>query len=47
MMEARQTKTDYPQFKEFVDCLSKEVDLACNPISSIQALLSILSKARN
>lgn len=33
--------TEYPPFKEFVNFLSKEVDLACDPISSIQALKSV------
>ncbi len=33
----------YPQFKEFVNFLSKEADLACDPISSVQALRSVES----
>ncbi len=33
----------YPQFKEFVNFLSKEGDLACDPISSVQALRSVES----
>ncbi|XP_076869830.1 uncharacterized protein LOC143521148 [Brachyhypopomus gauderio] len=38
VMETRQANTGYPPFKEFVDFLSKEADLACDPVSSIQAL---------
>ncbi|KAL6481772.1 hypothetical protein MHYP_G00098520 [Metynnis hypsauchen] len=38
VMEARQANAGYPPFKEFVDFLSKEADLACDPISSVQAL---------
>lgn len=37
VMEVRQVKAEYPPFKVFVDFLSKEADLACVPISSIQA----------
>ena len=37
-MEARQAKAEYPPFKELVNFLSKEADLACDPISSVQAL---------
>ncbi|XP_032364376.1 uncharacterized protein LOC116678740, partial [Etheostoma spectabile] len=40
-MEARQATSEYPPFKVFVDFLSKEADLACDPISSIQALKSM------
>lgn len=36
-IEFRQTRAMYPPFKELVD-LSKEADLACDPITSIQAL---------
>ncbi|KAL7872267.1 hypothetical protein SRHO_G00072500 [Serrasalmus rhombeus] len=38
VMEARQVNAGYPPFKEFVDFLSKEADLACDPVSSVQAL---------
>lgn len=37
-MEIRQTRAVYPSFKELVNFLSKEADLACDPITSIQAL---------
>ncbi|XP_073711060.1 uncharacterized protein [Misgurnus anguillicaudatus] len=43
VMEARQSNSGYPQFKEFVNFLSNEADLACDPISSIQALKSVES----
>ena len=43
-MEARRATSEYPPFKVFVDFLSKEADLACDPISSIQALKSIESE---
>lgn len=44
VMEARRKiKPDYPRFKEFVDFLSKEADLACNLISSIQTLKGVES----
>lgn len=46
-MEAREGNAGFPKFKEFVDFLSKEADIACDPISSIQALKSMESgKAR-
>nr|XP_021322660.1 uncharacterized protein LOC108179640 [Danio rerio] len=41
VMEFRQVYGDYPKFKEFVDFLSNESDLACDPISSVQALRSV------
>ncbi|XP_028316746.1 uncharacterized protein LOC114471941 [Gouania willdenowi] len=41
VMEARQTNIEYPTFKVFVDFLSKEADLACHPISSVQALKTL------
>ncbi|KAL4009472.1 hypothetical protein ACER0C_003324 [Sarotherodon galilaeus] len=44
VMEVRQVKAEYPPFKVFVDFLSKEADLACDPISSIQALKSVESE---
>lgn len=40
-MEARQENARYPPFKVLVDFLSKEADLACDPITSIQALKSV------
>nr|XP_061819695.1 uncharacterized protein LOC133608465 [Nerophis lumbriciformis] len=40
-MKTRQAKAEYPSFKEFVNFLSNEADLACDPISSVQALKSI------
>ena len=43
-MEARHATSEYPPFKVFEDFLSKEADLACDPISSIQALKSIESE---
>ncbi len=43
VMEAREAHAGYPQFKEFVNFLSKEADLACDPISSVQALRSVES----
>ena len=42
-MEARQAYSEYPPFKEFVNFLSKEADLACDPISSVQALKGVES----
>ncbi|KAJ8375844.1 hypothetical protein SKAU_G00064240 [Synaphobranchus kaupii] len=42
--EIRQAKAGYPQFKELVDFLSKEADLACDPIYSTQALKSVESE---
>ena len=42
-MEARQAYFEYPPFKEFVRFLSKEADLACDPISSVQALKGVES----
>ncbi|KAK0144743.1 hypothetical protein N1851_016802 [Merluccius polli] len=42
-MEAGQAYSEYPLFKEFVDFLSKEADLACDPISSVQALKGVES----
>ncbi|KAK0146795.1 hypothetical protein N1851_013915 [Merluccius polli] len=41
VMESRLAKARYPTFKELVDFLSKEADLACDPISSIQAVKRI------
>lgn len=43
MMEAREANAGYPKFKEFLDFLSRKADLACDPISSIQALKSMES----
>ncbi|XP_062248605.1 uncharacterized protein LOC133957162 [Platichthys flesus] len=40
-MEYRQANAEYPPFKVLVNFLSKEADLACDPISSIQALKSV------
>ena len=42
-MEARQAYSEYPPFKEFVHFLSKEADLSCDPISSVQALKGVES----
>lgn len=36
--EMRQTNGDYPAFQTFVKFMSTEADLACDPITSIQAL---------
>lgn len=47
-MEVRQTRAVYPSFKELVDFLSREADLACDSITSIQALKAVDSdKPRN
>ncbi|XP_034058377.1 uncharacterized protein LOC117537302 isoform X2 [Gymnodraco acuticeps] len=43
-MEARHANGGYPPFKVFVDFISKEADLACDPISSIQAIRSVESE---
>lgn len=43
-MEAKQANAGYPPFSELVDFLSKEADLACDPISSIQALKRVESE---
>jgi len=40
-MESKLANARYPSFKELVDFLSKEADLACDPISSIQAVKRI------
>ncbi len=39
-MEVREANAGYPPFKDFADFISKEADLACDPVSSIQALKS-------
>ncbi|KAM7380993.1 hypothetical protein PAMP_004254 [Pampus punctatissimus] len=41
VMESRLAQARYPSFKDLVDFLSKEADLACDPISSIQAVKKI------
>lgn len=46
-LEVRQTRAVYPSFKELVDFLSKEIDLACDPITSIQALKVVESDKSN
>lgn len=43
VMEACEAHAGYPQFTEFLDFLTKEADLACDPISSVQALRSVES----
>lgn len=43
-MEVRKANVGYPLFKEFVDFALQDADLACDPISSIQALNSVESK---
>lgn len=39
-MEAREANAGYPPFRDFVDFISREAELACDPVSSIKALKS-------
>ncbi|XP_049331632.1 uncharacterized protein LOC125799291 [Astyanax mexicanus] len=41
VQDFRQANPGYPPFKMFVDFIAKEADLACDPISSVQALRSV------